>query len=170
MAELLVETPAGYGLAAIMARKGIAAEAIGAALGVGAPTRPLFLRGKDGTMLVGTGAGTWLARADDAAPLWAEDLARRLAGLASVSDQSDGYALTRLTGEGARIALQRGAAIDFHPEVFTPGSAATTVIAHIGVIAWRCDDEAGRPVFEVATFRSFSDSFHHWLSQVAATL
>lgn len=171
MADLHIERREGYGLAAIMARKGVAADAIGAVFGIAAPTRPGIATAPDGASLVGTGAGTWLAYSEAAGPLWAEDLATRLAGIASVSDQSDGYALFRLTGDGARIVLQRGAAIDFHPDAFAVGSAATTVIAHIGVIIWRrADDHAGRPVFEVATFRSFTDSFHHWLDQAAAAL
>ena len=167
MAELHVETRSGFGLATIMARKGVDAHAIGAALGVEAPERPALVRGVDGLALVGTGAGSWLAHADTVPPLWAETLRERLAGLASISDQSDGYAVTRLSGEGARTVLQRGAAIDFHPQTFSAGSAATTLIAHIGVIIWQVDDQ---PSYDVATFRSFSHSFRHWLDQTAAAL
>ena len=171
MADLVVETRGGYGLATIMARKGIDHAAIGEALGLVPPEKPALHRGADGLGLIGTGAGAWLAYADRAAPLWAEALRDRLAGLASISDQSDGYAITRLTGHSARTVLQRGAAIDFHPDVFGPGSAATTVIAHIGVILWQLDaDPDGRPTYEVATFRSFSGSFRHWLDQTAAAL
>lgn len=167
MPDLFVQPRAGFGLATIMARKGVSAETVGAALGVAAPDRPAWSRGADGLMLIGTGAGAWLAHRDAAPPFWAEDLRARLAGLASVSDQSDGYAITRLSGEGARTVLQRGAAIDFHPQAFAPGSAATTVIAHIGVIVWQLD---GAPSYDVATFRSYADSFRHWLDQTAAAL
>lgn len=167
MADLHIQTRSGFGLVAIMGRKGVSDEAIGAALGLQAPGRPALHRGPDGLALIGTGAGTWLAYSEDAPPLWAEGLREQLAGIASVSDQSDGYCVVRLSGEGARTALQRGAAIDLHPAAFGPGSAATTVIAHIGVILWQVDD---RPTYEVATFRSFSDSFRHWLDQTAAAL
>ena len=167
MAELYVDTRFGFGLATIMARKGVDAGTISAALGVRAPGRPALVRGDAGLALIGTGSGSWLAYADEVPPLWAETLRERLAGLASVSDQSDGYTVTRLSGEGARTALQRGAAIDFHPETFSAGSAATTLIAHIGVMIWQLDD---RPTYHVATFRSFSHSFRHWLDQTAAAL
>lgn len=171
MANLTVETRASFGLATIMARRGVGGDRIGEALGLAAPDRPALHRGADGLALIGTGAGAWLAYADDAEPLWTEQLRDRLSGLASVSDQSDGYTITRLSGTAVRTVLQRGAAIDFHPDAFPPGAAATTVIAHIGVILWRLDDDAsGRPVYEVATFRSYQESFRHWLGQVAAAL
>jgi heterotetrameric sarcosine oxidase gamma subunit len=167
VADLTIEQRAGFTLATVMARKGVSGKAIGAVLGVAAPDRPGWSRGDDGLMLIGTGAGSWLAQSGEFQPGWAERLRDRLAGLASVSDQSDGYAITRLSGEGARKVLQRGAGIDFHPQSFAPGSAATTMIAHIGVIVWQVDEE---PTYDVATFRSYSDSFRHWLDQTAAAL
>lgn len=167
MADLSVQWRSGFGLATIMARKSVGAAEIGRVLEVEAPGRPQLCRGAEGLALIGTGAGTWLAYADDVAPFWADSLSDRLAGLASVSDQSDGYRVARLTGDGARTLLQRGAAIDFHPEVFGPGSAATTVIAHIGAIIWQIDTQ---PTYDVAVFRSFADSFRHWLDLTAAAL
>jgi heterotetrameric sarcosine oxidase gamma subunit len=167
VADLLIETPAGFGLATIMARRGADPQAIGARLGLTPPLRPSWTQAAHGLRLIGTGAGTWLAYEEHAPPFWAEELREQLRPVASVSDQSDGYAITRLSGERARTTLQRGAAIDFHPDAFAPGSAVTTVIAHIGVIIWQLDDA---PTYEVATFRSFSDSFRHWLDQTAAAL
>ncbi len=167
MADLHMERSEGFGLATIMARRDVGVEAIGAVLGIDPPTRPAWSRAPDGLMLIGSGAGAWLAHADDAPPLWAEILRERLGGNASVSDQSDGYAIFRLAGEGARTVLQRGAAIDLHPVMFGPGSAVTTVIAHIGAIVWQVDD---RPTYDVAVFRSYSESFHHWLGQMRAAL
>jgi len=167
VAELRIETPAGFGLTTIMARRGIDAVALGARLGLAPPTHPAWTQAAHGLRLIGTGAGSWLAYEEHAPPFWAEELRDQLRSVASVSDQSDGYAIVRLSGEGARTVLQRGAAIDFHPDSFARGSAATTVIAHIGVIVWQLDDA---PTYEVATFRSFSDSFRHWLDQTAAAL
>lgn len=167
MVEFHADMRSGFGLATIMARRGVDAARIGAALGVEAPDRPALVRGQADLGLIGTGAGNWLAYADGVPALWAETLRERLSGLASVSDQSDGYTIMRLGGEGARTVLQRGAAIDFHPDAFSVGSAATTLIAHIGVLIWQLDD---RPTYDVATFRSFSHSFRHWLDQTAAAL
>jgi len=165
--DLHIETRAGCGLASIMARKGVEARQVGAALGIDAPTSPVRKVGAGGLSLIGTGSGTWLAYAEGVYPFWSNDLRQRVDGLASVSDQSSAYVILRLSGSRARTVLQRGAPIDLHPEAFGVGSAATTVVSHIGVIVWQLDD---RPTYEVALFRSFSDSFRHWLDQAAAAL
>lgn len=166
MADLRIEMRDGFGLAAIMALKGVDAGAIGRALGLDAPRSPIFSTG-GGMRLIGTGIGTWLAYADDAPPFWADRLRDRLSGLASVSDQSSGYVIQRLAGGDARTLLQRGASIDFHPDAFGPGAVASTVIAHIGAIVWQLDDG---PTYDVATFRSFAGSFRDWLDEAARTL
>lgn len=151
----------GLAIAAVMARKGVDAAAIGASLDVALIDGPVLSRGSD-MLLVGTGPGYWLAIAESAAPDFASALAARLTGLASISDQSSGYSVTRIAGEGARRLLQRGAAIDLHPAAFAAGSVATTIIAHIGVILWQVDDA---PTYDIATFRSFAGSFSHWLDR-----
>jgi sarcosine oxidase subunit gamma len=87
--------------------------------------------------------------------------------LASVSDQSSGYAVLRVTGPTARHLLSRGAFIDFHPSVFGPGSAAVTTIAHIGVVLWQLDDA---PTYDVALFRSYAESFWHWIETTCAAV
>lgn len=161
-----VESRENPGIAAVMARRGVDHAVIGAALGASLPDGPACVRVGNVTC-VGTGPGNWLVVQSEAAPDFAENLAARLEGLASVSDQSSGYHILRLTGAGARTILQRGAAIDFHPDRFQSGSAATTVIAHIGVIIWQVDDQ---PSYDLAIFRSYAGSFHHWLDLTAKTL
>lgn len=167
MAETLVVTPrVGLGIAGVMARKGVDAAAIGAALGLRMPSGPRAI--VDGTRtVVGTGPGAWLVLAENAARDSVEPVAVALTGLASVSDQSSGYVVQRVSGVAARILLQRGVAIDLHPVSFGTGSAACTVIAHIGVTLWQVDE---RPTYDVATFRSYARSFHQWLDQAAASL
>lgn len=162
---VITEQP-GLGLAAVMSRKGVSPAAIGAALDLAPPEGPG--RVGDGRLsLIGTGPGSWLALTEAPEPDWCLQLAHKLTGLASISDQSGGYVVFRISGHGARTLLQRGAFIDFHPDVFRPGSAATTVIAHIGVILWQRDDA---PTFEVATFRSYAHSFRRWIETAAAAL
>jgi sarcosine oxidase subunit gamma len=163
---LIITRREGLGLATIMARKGASAASIGAAIGTTPPDGPACASG-DGLSLIVTGPGTWLGLTEQPGPDWAPRLADNLTGLASVSDQSGAYAVLRLAGMGARTLLQRGAAIDLHPDVFRPGSAATTVIAHIGVILWQIDMA---PSFEVALFRSYAASFRHWMDATTATL
>lgn len=149
----------GFGLATVMSRKGVAAAAIGAALGVDLRDGPYCSAG-DGLVLLGTGPGSWLAQVDAAPDGWAAGLRDRLGALASVSDQSGGYAIFRMSGPAARTVLQRGASIDFHPAAFAPGAVATTVIAHIGVIIRQIDDA---PTYDMMLFRSFAGSVRDWL-------
>lgn len=167
MAELVrIEQREGLGIASIMASRQASAEVIGEGLGCEMPQGPRAAFGED-YAIVGTGPGTWLFLRENAALDFADDLQSRLSGLAAISDQSSGYLVQRLTGSAARTLLRRGASIDFHPEQFGPGSAATTVISHIGVILWQVDE---RPTYDLAVFRSYSASFHHWFEQASAAL
>lgn len=168
MAEgLSIHVRDGAGIATIMARRGAARDGIAAALGLRElPGGPCLVQ-SGGLQLVGTGPGVWLAVQEGAAPGWAEGLAEAVRPLASVSDQSGGYVLFRLQGPDARRLLQRGVAIDLHPDAFPPGSAATSVAAHIGVTFW-CVDVL--PTYDVAIFRSYRRSFQHWLDATMAAL
>ncbi len=159
MADVAIEERAGLALATIMARRGVTAESVGAALGLAAPDGP-GCAGDAALTLIATGPGTWLAIADPAPVGWTATLRARLEGLAAVSDQSGGYVVLRVSGARARGVLQRGLPIDLHPAVFPPGSAAVTVAGHIGVICWLAESA---PDFHLAVFRSYADSFRHWL-------
>lgn len=153
------------GIATVMARKGVDAIVLGAAFDVTMPTGSFVAEG-DGASLIGTGPGVWLALIDRPSAYWTETLATKLTGLASVSDQTSGYVVFRVSGSGARALLQRGAFIDLDPAVFIPGSAASTAIAHISVILWQVDLT---PTFEVAVYRSFARSFREWIATTAAS-
>ena len=161
--QLTIRERTGFGLATLMARKGVDHLRLGEALGVSAPTSCSFA-GNDNVALIGTGPGVWLAFSEQSDPEWIDDLSRRLSGIASVSDQSGGYVIFRISGPSARPLLQRGAFIDLDASAFFPGSAATTMIAHIGVTLWQVD---GTPAFDVALFRSFAKSFRDWIDATA---
>ena len=156
---VVIEQRSGFALATVMARKGADPSAIGAALGVKLRDGPTCSTGA-GLVLLGTGHGSWLAYSEIAPADWAAGLRERLGALASVSDQSGGYAIFRLSGPGARTLLQRGASIDFHPAAFAADAVAATVIAHIGVVIQHIGDA---PTYEILLFRSFAGSFRHWL-------
>jgi heterotetrameric sarcosine oxidase gamma subunit len=145
----------GLGLATIMGRTGFD----GAAVDLDLPTGPRCAVTGELTM-IGTGPDVWLAVSEAPGADWPEALERRLVARCSVSGQSGGYIVFRISGPGARALLQRGVAMDLHPEVFVAGSAATTVIAHIGAILWR---PAEAPDFDVAVFRSYAASFRDWV-------
>lgn len=164
--SVFIEERTGFGLATVMARKDVTPFAIGATLGIALSDEPYCATG-NGIMLLGTGPGSWLAHEDAVPPDWAERLRDRIGPLASVSDQSGGYIVFRLSGPGARTLLQRGASIDFHSAAFVPGSVVTTAIAHIGVIIWQIGDA---PTFDIALFRSFAGSFRYWFDTTAKGL
>jgi heterotetrameric sarcosine oxidase gamma subunit len=157
--EIELEEMVDFALASILARKGVDAGAIGAALNGIAPLGPRCSAIEPGS-LIGTGPGSWLAYANRWAPTWESGLRLRLSGLASVSDQSSGYALFRLSGAGTRHLLQCGLSIDLARPNFGTGSAAASVIAHVGVILWQTAD---RPSYLVACPRSYAVSFRAWL-------
>jgi sarcosine oxidase subunit gamma len=156
------------GLATVMARKGQMAalrDAVRTAYGM---TLPDASRHDAGTSagFIGTGPGQWLAVSEQLRNgELAADLSRRLAGLASISDQSDGRAILRLGGPRARDVLAKGLPIDVHPSVFTLGSTATSVISLMGVTLWQVDDA---PTYDIAVFRSLAGSFWKWLADSAA--
>lgn len=156
----------GFGLATIMLRKGIDAKQLAPVIGFEPPAGAITAEHGD-LRLVGTGPGQWLALAEEAAPDWAYGLKGELNGLASVSEQSSGYIVFRIAGETSRALLQRGGYIDLDNQVFRTGSAATTMIAHMGVILWQVEQT---PVFELALFRSYAASFRHWFEVTAQGL
>ena len=161
MAEALrITARSTLALASVMARKGVDAAALAERLGLAPPDGPRTARDEAMT-LIGVGPGAWLAIDERGRAGWAAGLGERLAGIASVTDQSSGYVVFRLSGEGAGAMLQKGAFIDLDPIAFACGVAATTLIAHIGVIIWKVDDA---PTFDVALFRSFAGSFRHWIA------
>jgi sarcosine oxidase subunit gamma len=164
-AGLTVTVLDNLGLATVHARRGAGAALaakVKAAYGVELPQRPQRIASGD-VAFVGTGPGAWMA-VSEAGPLgWADRLAGDLSGLASVNDQSDGYAALRLEGPAVLDALAKGVFLDLDDSVFPPGSAAGVVIAHIGAVLWRREAQ----VFEVLVFRSYAASFWQWVEESA---
>ncbi|MDB5444725.1 MAG: sarcosine oxidase gamma subunit [Phenylobacterium sp.] len=153
-------------IASVVARKE-AGAALGArlaeAFGVQPPAGPARC-GTDALAWLGVGPGRWLAVADGSGDL-AGRLTQELGGLASVCDQSDGYAVVEVAGPAARRALAKGVALDLHPDVFAADAVAVTQIAHIGTVLWRTQDGER---FRLAVFRSMAASFWRWLGHSAA--
>lgn len=161
----------GLDLAAVMARKGASSELAGrirTLFGLELPAGPRCAAAAD-LMLIGTAPGAWLAVADRGGSGLAAALQRELAGLAAVTDQSDGYFMVRLSGPRVRETLAKLVPIDVHARAFAVADAASTVLAHIGVTMWRREDAPGAmPVFEIVLFRSLAKSFWHALAEAAA--
>lgn len=156
------------GLATVMVRKGRQgdlAAAVERAYGVALPAGSRLAAGRKADF-IGTGPGQWFVVSETLRNgALARDLAENLRGLASISDQSDGRAVVRISGPKARDVLAKGLPIDLDPRVFMPGDAATSLISYIGVQLWLVD---GTPTYDIAVFRGFAESFWGWLTASAA--
>ena len=108
---------------------------------------------------LGIGPGRWLFLGDDA-----DRVQTMFNGVASISDHTDGYAIFGVSGMRAISTLAKGISIDLHPTYFTDEFVAVTVIAHIGAIVWKNTSDE----FAIAVFRSYAESFWHWLKISAA--
>ena len=108
----------------------------------------------------------WFAAAETSAETdFVPRLRERLAGLASIADQSDGRVVLRLSGDRVRDVLAKGVPVDLHPRNFRTGDVASTLVAHIGVQIEQLDD---RPTFQLMAFRSLAGSLWSWLTKSAA--
>ncbi len=135
------------------------------AYGIELPAPGTRIEGKN-VALAWTGPGQWLAAAERGGGRDLEqELKPLLAGLASVTDQSDARAVIRISGPRARDVLAKGVPVDLHPRVFKPGAVAITHASHIGIILWQLD---AAPTYEIAMFRSYAQSFADWLEHSAA--
>jgi sarcosine oxidase subunit gamma len=159
---------AGLGLATVAARKGQARalqDRVREGYGVDLPQGSRIVVGRD-VSFIGYGPGQWLAVSETLADeALARDLAERLKGLASISDQSSGRTVIRVSGPRARDVLAKGLPIDLDPRAFPLGSAATSTISLMGVQLWQADDTRS---YDIALFRSLSESFWRWLTASAA--
>lgn len=156
-------------LATIIARRGqrsALAARVDALFGLALPAGPKRVAAGP-VALIGMGPDQWLAVEDASRDpqTFAADLAAALAGIASVSDQSDARATIRIAGPHARDVLAKGWPIDLHPRAFRPGDAALSSIALIGAHLWQIDEA---PTYDIAVFRSMAASFVDWLLTSAA--
>ncbi len=165
---IVLEERVGLGLATVACRKGQAEPlkaAVASAYGLDLPGSSRVAQGPLASF-VGYGPGQWFAVSESLAnEALARDLAQRLQGLASISDQSGGRTVLRVSGSRARDVLAKGLPIDLDPRAFPLGSAATSVISLMGVQLWQIDDTRS---YDIAVFRSLSASFWRWLTASAA--
>ena len=152
-------------LVQVMARRGKAAETAKAAkklFGVDAPGTPKAVVGKTATLIwSGPDQFTVIApRTDEASQL--ATMTQAFAGSASLSDQSDGRCLIRVSGPRGRDAIAKFSSLDLHDPAFPVGTAANTSVDHTAVNFWREPNGAdGHPVYNMLVFTSFSDSLWH---------
>ena len=156
--------PAHLRVASVIARRDQAAAVTAraaAAFGAALPDGPRRVSGPR-IAFIGSAPGVWLAVSDEGGPTL-NDLRTTFDGLASVVDQGGGYGVLRIGGPRAADLLAAGVFLDLHPAAFPPGSAAATVLAHVGVILWRT-----RESFEILVPRSYAAAVAHWAETVLA--
>ena len=127
------------------------------------PDSPETITAK-GCRVVGLGPGNWLviARTDENGSM--ADAIQSLKDVAAVCEQSGGYVVYEMAGDGAAELMQRGVFVDLDPSAFPVGRAATTALSHVGVTLWRTAPDA----FEIAVFRSYRTAFEHWRQSTVA--
>ena len=155
-------------LATVMARKGQSAELSARVKALFAVELPMTPRHAATSQVhfIWTGPGRWLAATRNRSPsIFEGDLRQAFSGLASVTSQSDGRSIIRISGAKAREALAKGVPLDLDPRAFGPGDTAMTLVAHINVHVWQSD---AAPTYDFAVFSSFAASFCEWLLDAAA--
>ncbi|MEM7318602.1 MAG: sarcosine oxidase subunit gamma [Pseudomonadota bacterium] len=80
-----------------------------------------------------------------------------LAKHAALVDQSDAFAVVRLSGTTAEDVLARLVPVDLRLAQFKPGSTVRTLLGHMASSITRHDDE----VFEIMVFRSMAKTLVH---------
>ncbi|MGI9271976.1 MAG: sarcosine oxidase subunit gamma, partial [Woeseiaceae bacterium] len=81
----------------------------------------------------------------------------RLGNVSYCTDQSDSWAMLRLSGSDCRLALRRICMLDLDPDCFTVGAVARTTMEHLGVIVWHDTPDS----FLLLSPRSSAHSFLH---------
>ena len=144
------------------------AERMNQLFGIELPSGPCRTTAGD-LALLGIGPGAWLAMRERTADDLVSSLRAACTDVASVCDQSDAYAVLRLSGPKVRETLAKMVPLDLHACVFGCRAVAVTCAGHIGATLWRLEDAASySAVFEIAVARSLAADFRHFLAASAA--
>lgn len=83
---------------------------------------------------------------------------------AALIDQSDGWAVARVSGAGVRDVLARLTPLDLRPSVFCEGQTARTLLGHMTAQI----TPVGENAFEIMVFRSMAGTLVHDLTRAMA--
>ncbi len=155
-------------ICSVLARRGATdrlMSSVQSAFALELPLTPRYT-GNGAVAFAWAGPGQWLALGERmTGPAFEQRLRAAVGETASIIDQSHGRTLIRVSGPRARETLAKGVPIDLHPSAFGPGSAASTVISHIGAHFWQVD---ATPTYELSVASSFALAFLEWLTEAAA--
>lgn len=122
------------------------ADAFKAATGHALPS-PNRSAGREGARVIWWGPGQWLLLGE---------MPQDFTGF-SVTDQSDAWAVMRLSGADARDVLARLTPIDLRPDQFKRGHTARTLLFHMSASITRVKDDA----YDIMVFRSMAGTAVH---------
>jgi len=131
-----------------------ATKAIRAAYGLDLPA-PGRLASAKGHLLVRTGPDQAMLAFDHPVADANAMVQAALAGAVFTTDQTDVWVALRLTGPGARAALERICPIDLDDAAFPVGSAARTAMEHMGAMVLRDTDDGFLLLSASSSARSF---------------
>lgn len=127
----------GLALVSVAVPLGGDADQIATKLGVAAPAPGQFTSAGDQQLIWMSPDQMMLAFPSDA-PLAEPQIQAKLAGAAYTTNQTDAWAVLSLSGVGVDRALERICPLDLAG--LKPGSAARTVMEHMGVVILRSED------------------------------
>lgn len=148
-----------FELVQVMARRGrweAAAKAGADVYGSGLPAKPEAVEA-EGALLIWSGPDQVVVLSPRGVAI--ERARSAFADVGSLSEQSDGRSLIRISGPRGRDMLAKVCSLDLHPAVFPVGAAAVTSIDHTSVNLWRGKDgSAGAAAFYLLVFATFAES------------
>ena len=135
-------------------------EAVAKAYGASLPASGKSTMSEDGAVrFLGTQPDQFFALFDFEGNDAVGAIAGSLGQAGYYTDQSDNWAMLRLSGPLSRAALERICPLDLSPEIFAAGSVARTVMEHLGVIIL-CEEQDS---FYLMSQSSSAKSFLHAL-------
>lgn len=110
--------------------------------------------GKNRSLMIWSGPDQFYVLTPEAKAKPLSRLQNAFSKSASLSDQSNGRSLIRISGPRVRDCLAKMLSIDLHSDVLPAGCTAATQMAHMAVNVWRDDDDT----FNILVFTSFAES------------
>ncbi len=110
--------------------------------------------GKNGCAMIWSGPDQFYALTPSVKAKPVAQLQAKFVKSASISDQSNGRSLIRVSGLNVRDCLCKMLSVDLHADTFKVGDAVSTQMEHMAVNVWRDKDDT----FNILVFTSFAES------------
>jgi len=139
-------------------------DGVNKACGCALPLEPCTVSSNGDLSIAWQSPTRWLVIAPDRGPGVLEKALREACGdSGAIIDVSHGRTVIRISGPNARNVLMKGAPLDFHHTVFTPGRVAQSAISQCGVVLVCVANDA----FDLYVFRGFGQHMWEWVNDAA---